>query len=109
MFLIEKLPAETIRDVQEFLETLIAQVYGGKPEWLRYDLRESYRLRGREFIRVFCPAGSVHARLSLHASTGGGISRDILQIGIRDGWTRAWLVHHGQEFECDSDEIESVT
>lgn len=108
MFLIEKLPAETPKDVQAFLESLVAEVYGRRPEWLDYELRESYRFRGREFIRMFCPAGSVHAHLSLRASTGGGISRDILQLGEREGQSRAWLLHHGQESEHDSNEIERV-
>ena len=108
MFLIEKLPTETTKDVQAFLETLVAQVYGKRPEWLDYDLRECYSFRGREFVRMFCAAGSVHAQLSLRASTGDGISRDVLPLGTRDGQPRAWLLHHGQESEYDSDEIERV-
>ena len=109
MFLIEKMPAETPKEVQAFLEALVGEIYGRRPEWLDYELRESYRFRGREFIRMFCPAGSVHAHLSLRASTGDGISRDILQSGTRDGQPRAWLLHHGQESEYDSDEIERVS
>jgi hypothetical protein len=108
MFFIEKLPAETTKDVQAFLETFVGEVYGGRPEWLDYKLREGYRFRGREFVQMFCPAGSVHAHLSLRASTGGGISRDILQSGTRDGRPRAWLLHHGQESEYDPDEIKRV-
>ena len=108
MFLIEKLPAETTKDVQAFLEALVGEVYGRRPKWLDYDLRETYRFRGREFVQMFCPAGSVHAQLSLRASTGDGISRDILQLGTREGHSRAWLLHRGQESEYDSDEIEKV-
>jgi hypothetical protein len=108
MFLIEKLPAETTKDVQAFLDALVARVYGRRPEWLDYDLRESYRFRGREFVQIFCPAGSVHAQLSLLASTEGGISRDILQLGTRNQQAHAWLLHKGQEFEYDSNEIERV-
>ena len=84
MFLVERLPAETRRDVEAFLEILLREVYGRRPEWLEYDLRESYTFQGREFIRMFCSAGSVHAHLTLRASTGGGISRDILQLGRID-------------------------
>ena len=108
MFLLEKLPTETTKDVQAFLEALVGEVYGRRPEWLDYDLREGYRFRGREFVRMFCAAGSVHAQLSLRAWTGDGISRDILQLGTRDGQPRALLLHHGQESEHDSDEIERV-
>jgi hypothetical protein len=108
MFLIEKLPAETTQDVQAFLEGLVRQVYGRRPEWFDYDLRESYSFRGREFVRMFCAASSFHAQLSLRASTGDGISRDILQLGTKDGRSSAWLLHHGQESEYDSDEIERV-
>ena len=108
MFLIEKLPAETTQDVQAFLEALVGEVYGRRTEWLDYDLRESYRFRGREFVQMFCPAGSVQAHLSLRASTKDGISRDILQLGTRDGQSCAWLLHHGQESEYDSDEIEKI-
>jgi hypothetical protein len=108
MFLIEKLPAETTKDVQAFLETLIGEIYGSRPEWLDCELRESYSFRGREFIQMFCPAGSVHARLSLRASTGNGIGRDILELGTREGQSRAWLLHRGQKSEYDSDEVEKV-
>lgn len=108
MFLVEKLPPETPKDVQAFLEALVIEIYDRRPDWLDYDLRESYRFRGREFIQMFCPAGSVHAHLSLRASTGDGISRDILQLGTRDGQSRAWLLHQGRESEYDSDEIEKV-
>jgi hypothetical protein len=108
MFLVEKLAAETPNDVQAFLESLVVEIYGRRPDWLDYDLRDSYRFRGMEFIEMFCPAGSVHARLSLRASTGDGISRDILQLGTRDGQSRAWLINHGQESEYGSDEIEKA-
>jgi hypothetical protein len=108
MFLIEKLQTETTEDIRHFLETLVSEVYGGRPEWLEYDLRESYNFKGREFIQMFCRAGSVHARLRLRAATGDGIGRDILQLGSRDGQSRAWLLHHGQESEHDSDEVERV-
>ena len=108
MFLVEKLPTETTKDIQAFLETLVVDVHGKRPEWLNYELRESYKFKGREFVRMACPAGSVHANLNLRASTGGGISRDILQLGLRGGQSRAWLLHHGQEFEYDSVEVEKV-
>jgi len=108
MFLIEKLPAEKAENVQAFLEALVGEIYGRRPEWLSYDLRESYSFRGREFVRMFCPAGSVHAQLSLRASTGDGVSRDILQLGMREEQSHAWLLHHGQESEYDQDEIEKV-
>ena len=108
MFLVEKLPAETAQDVQAFLEALVREIYGRRPDWLEYDLRESYRFRGREFIRMFCPAGSFHARLNLRASTGHGIARDILQLGTRAGREFAWLLHQGEESEYEPDEIERV-
>jgi hypothetical protein len=57
---------------------------------------------------MFCAAGSVHAQLSLRASTGEGMSRDILQLGMREGHSRAWLLHRGQKSEYDSGEIEKV-
>jgi hypothetical protein len=108
MFLIEKLQAETSRDVQAFLESLVCEVYGGRPAWLNYELRDDYRFRGRDFVSMFCPAGSFIARLSLRATTGDGLSRDILQLGTRDGQLHAWLVHRGHESEYDPDEIERV-
>ena len=108
MFLIEKFPAETLKGVQAFLEALVGEIYGRRPEWLDYDLRETYTFRGREFVQMFCLAGSVHAQLSLRASTGDGISRDILQLGTRAGHSRARLLHRGQESEYDSDEVERV-
>jgi len=108
MFLIEKLPAETPRDVETFLEALVREVYGRRPEWLDYDLRETYKFQGREFVTMFCPAGSVHARLALHASTGDGISRDILQLRTRDGQEIAWLIHRGKESEYEPDKVQKI-
>jgi hypothetical protein len=57
---------------------------------------------------MLCPAGSVHARLSLRASTGDGISRDILELGTRDGCPRAWLLHQGKRSEHDPCEVEGI-
>ena len=108
MFLVEKLPAETPKDVEAFLESLVREVYGRRPEWLEYDLRECYRFRGREFIRMYCAAGSVHGHLSLRASTGDGISRDILELGTKQDRPLAWLLHHGQETEHDPDEVQKI-
>jgi hypothetical protein len=108
MFLVEKLPGETPQDVQAFLEALVLQVYGMRPEWLEYELRESYQFRGRQFVRMFCSAGSVHAHLSLRASTGEGITRDILQLGTKDDRSLAWLLHRGQQSEYDPDEVEAT-
>jgi hypothetical protein len=108
MFLVEKLPAETPRDVELFIEALVDEVYGRRPDWLEYDLCESYTFQGREFIRMSCIAGSVHAHLSLRASQGDGIGRDILQLGTRDGCPRAWLVHRGQRSEHDRREVEAT-
>jgi len=108
MFLIEKFPAETHKDIEAFLESLLGEIYGRRPEWLNYDLNESYRFRGREFIRMICPAGSVHAHLSLRALTGEGISRDILQLGTREGCELAWLLHRGQQSEYEPAEVQKV-
>jgi len=105
MFLVEKLPNETPKDIEAFLESLVQEIYGRRPEWLKYDLRESYSFRGREFIRMFCPAGSVHGKLSLRASTGDGIGRDILELGTKQGREFAWLLHRGKESEYDSSEV----
>jgi hypothetical protein len=108
MFLIEKMPEETTGDVQVFLDILLREIYGRRPEWLIYELRQIYQFRGREFVQMFCHAGSVYAQLLLRASTGGGIGRDILHSGTRDGQLRAWLLHHGRESEYDSDEIQKL-
>ena len=108
MFLVEKLPAETPRDVEAFLELLVREVYHTRPEWLEYELQESYRFQGREFMRMSCTAGSVHAHLGLRASTGDGISRDILEVGTRDDCPRAWLLHRGQQSEHDPSEVEAI-
>src|SRR4051812_43024397 len=97
MFLVEKLPTETPQDVQAFLEALISEIYGNRPESLDYELRESYSFRGREFIRMFCSAGSVQDHINLRASNGDGIGRDILQLGTRQGREFAWLLHRGRE------------
>lgn len=67
MFLVEKLPNETPEDVSAFLEHLVRQIYGRRPDWLQYDLRDTYSFRGRAFIQMFCPAGSVHAQMHLRA------------------------------------------
>ncbi|MCC6235292.1 MAG: hypothetical protein IT580_21805 [Verrucomicrobiales bacterium] len=108
MFLIERFPAETPGDVQEFLDSLLGEVYGSRPEWVAYELRDSYRFQGRDFTEMFSPAGSVYLRLAVRASTGNGISRDILQLGTRASLSRAWLIHHGQESEYGSDEVQKV-
>jgi hypothetical protein len=114
MFLMEKLPSETPRDVEAFLESLIRKVYGKRPEWLEYELRESHRFQGREFMRMFCNAGSVHSHLTRRAATGEGISRDILLLGTRiqvdtgENWPSARLIHLGQESVHDPNEVQRV-
>jgi len=101
MFLVEKL-----QDVQTFLEDLICEIYGRRPEWIEFELRESYTFQTREFIRMSCLAGSVQARLGLRASTGAGISRDILQLSTKDGCEYAWLTHRGVESEHKPGEVQ---
>jgi hypothetical protein len=108
MFLIEKFTAETPKDVQSFLEALVGEIYGKRPEWLDYKLRDCYRFKDREFVRMDCPAGSVHAQLSLRASSGEGITRDILELGTREGRSCAWLLHQGKQSEFDSHEVERI-
>ena len=108
MFLIEKFAAETPKEVQASLEALVVEIYGRRPEWLDYAPRESYRFQGREFIRMDCAAGSVHGQLSMRASSGEGITRDILETGAREGRGCAWLVHRGNKSEHDSHEVERV-
>jgi hypothetical protein len=61
MFLVEQLANETPEDVRAFLEDLVREVYGRRPEWLEYHLRRTHSFRGRASIEMFCPAGSVHA------------------------------------------------
>ena len=108
MFLIEKFPTETPHDVQIFLEALIVEIYGRRPEWLDYELAGCYRFRSQEFVRMYCPAGSVHGHIYLRAWTGDGITRDILEIGTREGHSYAWLLHNGIKSEYDSHEVEPV-
>ena len=108
MFLVEKHPTETASDVESFLEALIGEIYGRRPAWLDYHLRESYRFQGREFIRMWCPAGSVQGSLSLRASTGAGVTRDFLMLGTRDGRSRAWLLRRGEKSEFNSEELKRI-
>jgi hypothetical protein len=109
MFLVEKLPNETPEDVGAFLEQLVRDIYGRRPDWLQYDLRHTYSFRGRAFVQMFCPAGSVHARIHLHASTGEGLKRDFLELGSKqDGRPIAVLLHRGQESRYGLDEIEKI-
>jgi hypothetical protein len=98
----------THEDVEEFLESLVLEIYGRRPEWLDYDLGDSYKFRGREFVRMICPAGSVHAHLSLRALTGEGIGRDILELGTRHGRELVSLLHNGQQSEYEPEEIQRV-
>lgn len=109
MFLVEKMPAETLQDVEIALDVLVRDIYGRRPEWLEYDLRGSYRFQGRDFILMSCPAGSMHAHLTLQALRGDGISRDILQLGTKEGRQVAWLIHQGNQSEHDPDEVEEIS
>jgi len=109
MFLVEKLPNETREDVGSFLEHFVREIYGRRPDWLQYDLRDTYSFRGRAFIQMFCPAGSVHAQMHLRASAGEGIDRGILQLaGTPNGRRVALLIHRGKESECDPNDIEKI-
>ena len=109
MFLVEKLPNEAREDVGAFLEDLVREIYGRRPDWLQYDLRDTYSFRGRAFIQMFCPAGSVQAHMHLRASAGEGFSRDLLQLAsTQDGQRFALLLHRGQESRYDPAEIKKI-
>ncbi len=109
MFLVQKSPTETLEHVKDFLNGLVHEVYRKRPEWLQYELRETYEFRNQQFVRMFCAAGSVHALLSYRASTKGGITRDILQLGTRGGRPYAWLLHDGKESEHNPDDVKRIS
>jgi hypothetical protein len=105
MLLIEKRPSEEKQDVEAFLDAFLVEVYGRRPEWLEFELRETFEFKDRLFIEVYCRAGSVIAQIRRLASKNSGLGRDILQIGMKEGPELVWRLHEGAETEHGTAEI----
>jgi hypothetical protein len=107
MFLIERLPGESVTDLRSHVDALLVDVYTKIPAWLEYELRESYRYDGRQFHLMYCVAGSVHCQFQVHASRGAGISRDILIVALlaTDMSSVATIIHRGVKTEISPDLI----
>jgi hypothetical protein len=109
MLLIEKRPSEKNKDVEAFLDAVLVEIYGRRPEWLEFELRETFEFKGRLFIEVFCRAGSVFAQISRLASINTGLDRDILQIGMKEGRQLVWLLHEGVESQHGTADVQRIS
>ena len=104
LLLIERRDSETRIEIAAFIEH---ESSGDRSEPVNFDLWESRRFQGREFVRLVCPSSAAEQFVT-HASTGKGIARDVLQCERINGQPVAWLIHGGQKLQCDPFDIETV-
>lgn len=89
MFLIERFKDETDAEFRDGICEMLDRCYSRIPDWLTFEIRESYIYAGSEFCLFYCAAGSVHCFLESAASTAPGSSRGIIVVGtIADDQSR---------------------
>lgn len=103
--LIETSQEEDRAQLHAYMMELFADVYGKKPEWLRFSVGNRFQYRGIFYREFLCPAGSVDGRIQLHAKKPGGISRAIILRGKRSGTACCHAIHGGIEVEFDCSEL----
>jgi hypothetical protein len=105
MFNIEIFQGETDEQFKEWLESLFVKIYTKKPDWLEYELGDTYYYQNSFFRRFKCIAGSVTALIMTKAYEKD-FSRLILYWGTdQDGLPSACLIEKGETRKVAIDEI----
>jgi hypothetical protein len=107
LLLIERRASETRSEIAVSIELLARESSSDRSDTVGFDLWESRRFQGREFLHLVCPKSAAQQFVT-HASTGSGIARDVLQCDRINGRPVAWLIHGGQKLQCDPFDIETV-
>jgi hypothetical protein len=107
LLLIEKRASESRSQILAFLAQLAHETSDGSKESLDFDLWESRRFQGREFVRLVCRTGTAQQFVA-QALTGNGIARDLLQGERINGQPVAWLISSGQKLSCNPFDIETI-
>jgi len=87
---------------RENVEELLANIYGQIPTWLKFKVGRRFERLGTTYREFLCPAGSVDARIQLHAQQRPGIACSIILRGMRSGKPCCIEISGGVEtgFEC---------
>jgi len=79
--LIESEPQESDESLRTWLEALFHEIYGSRPDWLKYELGQSYTFRDQRYRQFKCIAGSVSLFIMKQAKEPPGINRSIIYWG----------------------------
>lgn len=103
--LIESPPDEDHGQFRSYVMELLTEIYGKKPEWLKFSVGQRFERKGIFYREFQCPAGSVDGRIQLHAQKASGISRAIILRGMRSGTAYCHAIHGGIDIEFDCAEL----
>jgi hypothetical protein len=104
--LVESSADESDEQFSETMEQIILDIYGHRPDWLKFSPGKRFK-RGEAAFREFvCMAGSVALHMMQRASRGQ-ISRAIIYRADVDGVERAYEIRAGRELEFSPDELQA--
>jgi hypothetical protein len=107
--LIESPCRENEEQFHAYLTELLDEIYGRRPEWLKFDIGHCYEREGIFYREFLCPAGSVDSNIQLYAQRPGGISRRIIIRGKKGSATYCCEINLGFENRFDCSELQKVT
>ncbi len=102
--LIETGADETDPQFSEALDRIVVDIYGHRPDWLRFSPGKRFKRGDAAFREFVCMAGSVALRIMQRASRDE-LSRAIIYRADADGVERTYEVRAGQETEFSADEL----
>ena len=104
--LIESPASESDDELRAYVNQLLTTIYGTLPDWLEFKVGRRVRWRDTQFREFICVAGSVSARLMLHAGQAGGISRAVITYGSSlDGKLATREIRAGAETRFEPEEL----
>lgn len=92
---------------RDAVERIVADIYGHRPDWLKFSPGKRFARAGvafREFVGI---AGSVALQIIMRASRGG-LARAAVYRADVDGVKRTYEVRAGHETEFSPDDLKAL-
>jgi hypothetical protein len=105
--LLESGVEEDDEQFRDAIERIVLDIYGHRPDWLKFSPGKRFARGGVTFREFVCMAGSVALRITQRASRGE-LSRAVIYRADVDGVVRTYEIRAGHETEFCPDDLKAL-
>lgn len=105
--LLESRAEEDDQHFQDVVEKIVVDIYGHRPDWLKFSPGKRFARSGAAYREFVCIAGSVALRIMQRASRGE-LARAVIYRADVDGVERTYEIRAGRETEFSPEDLKAL-